>query len=394
MTLERYRALDAVRGIAIMGILAMNVISFAMPEAAYLNPLAWGSASQADLLSWSAAFILVDGKMRGLFSLLFGASMLLVYGRAQVGDGNGAEVHKRRMWSLLGLGLLHYYLIWSGDILAMYAACGLVGMMLLVISDRSRLIGAAILFSLSLVIYTGVMAALYTASDGGEALRSLGGAGPAEFAGEVAIYRGSYLGILADRFGRDGAGPLVLTAMYGLETLALMALGIILLRNGFLTGQWETPRYRRFAVQCYAIGLPGSIALVCWCWWSGFDTLIVVGSGLAWSMPFRIATMFGHAAIAMMAWKAFVSSAAMARIEAAGRMAFSNYLGTSLLMTTLFYGYGFGWFGHLTRWQTYLICLPVWALMLLWSKPWLERFDYGPMEFLWRKLAKAPRSVN
>jgi uncharacterized protein len=76
------------------------------------------------------------------------------------------------------------------------------------------------------------------------------------------------------------------------------------------------------------------------------------------------------------------------RIAAAGRAAFTNYLGTSLLMTTLFYGYGLGWFGTLGRAQLWLVVLPMWALMLLWSKPWLDRFEYGPMEWLWRSLSR------
>jgi uncharacterized protein len=76
------------------------------------------------------------------------------------------------------------------------------------------------------------------------------------------------------------------------------------------------------------------------------------------------------------------------RIAAAGRMAFTNYLVTSLICTTLFYGYGLGWFGHLSRAELYLVVLAIWALMLLWSRPWLARFRYGPFEWLWRSLAR------
>lgn len=388
MTAERYRALDVVRGFAVMGILAMNIIAFSMPEAAYLNPVAWGNASTADLAAWGAAFVLVDGKMRGLFSMLFGASMLLVYERAEASDGNGTQVHKRRMWWLLGFGIAHYYLLWNGDILAQYAVCGLVGMMLLVISDRSRMRAAIILFAFSFLLYVAIMAALQSVAGDAATLRTLGSDGPDAFAGEVATYRGGYGGIVVDRIGRDVLGPIELIVVYGAETLALMALGMVLYRNGFLTGAWEMARYRRFAILAYGIGLPPLIALLVWCWTSGFDTLVVVGSGIAWSMPFRIAVMLGHAALAAMAWKAFRGSSTMARIEAVGRAAFSNYLGTSLLMTTLFYGYGFGLFGELTRWQAHLVCVPVWALMLLWSKPWLDRFAYGPMEWAWRSLAR------
>ena len=76
------------------------------------------------------------------------------------------------------------------------------------------------------------------------------------------------------------------------------------------------------------------------------------------------------------------------RIAAAGRAAFTNYLGTSLVMTFLFYGYGLGWFGTLSRAQLWLVVLPMWVLMLAWSKPWLDRFQYGPFEWLWRSLSR------
>ena len=78
----------------------------------------------------------------------------------------------------------------------------------------------------------------------------------------------------------------------------------------------------------------------------------------------------------------------VSRVAAAGRMAFSNYLGTSIAMTTIFYGYGLGLFGDVGRWALYLVCIGMWAVMLLWSKPWLDRFRYGPLEWLWRSLAR------
>jgi uncharacterized protein len=82
------------------------------------------------------------------------------------------------------------------------------------------------------------------------------------------------------------------------------------------------------------------------------------------------------------------SSGWVGRVAATGRAAFSNYLGTSIVMTTLFYGYGVGLFGDVGRWPLYLVCIGAWGLMLLWSKPWLDRFHYGPLEWLWRSLAR------
>ena len=123
---RRIATLDIVRGVAVMGILAMNIVAFAMPFQAYINPLAYGLESPADLGSWVFSFILVDGKMRGLFSFLFGASTLLVIERARAAGASPARVHYARMFWLLVFGLLHFYLIWFGDILALYALTGLI----------------------------------------------------------------------------------------------------------------------------------------------------------------------------------------------------------------------------------------------------------------------------
>jgi len=122
----RVATLDIVRGIAVMGILAMNIVAFAMPVEAYINPRAYGWHTSADLWSWLISFIFIDGRMRGLFSFLFGASMLLIIERTEgVGD-DAARAHFARMAWLLLFGLIHFYFIWFGDILALYAPMGMV----------------------------------------------------------------------------------------------------------------------------------------------------------------------------------------------------------------------------------------------------------------------------
>ena len=123
---DRILSLDVIRGVAVMGIFSVNVIAFAMIEAAYFNPAAYGGHSGADLAVWAANMVVIDGKMRTLFSMLFGASMLLVIERAEAAGRSGWSTHFRRMAVLFGFGLLHYYFIWYGDILTLYAVSGLV----------------------------------------------------------------------------------------------------------------------------------------------------------------------------------------------------------------------------------------------------------------------------
>lgn len=398
----RHLSLDAIRGIAVMGILLMNIIAFAMPEAAYFSPAAYGGTSAPNVISWAIMSVLVDAKMRGLFSLLFGASMLLVFERAEASQGNGKSVHKRRMLWLLFFGLVHYYLIWLGDILTLYALCGLVGMALLH-KDEGQLRRIAIwLFSISFLLFSTMMAVLWVVKgiamqpgadpelvkNFNEAMVELGQDNSETTAESIALYQGSYLGIVRDQFTEGLFLPAISFFMGALETLGLMALGMMFFRNGFLTGDWEESRYVRTMKIAYILGIPGQAALTFWSWKSGFDPLVTYGNMMAWSLPFHIAVMIGHAALALLLIKRFGQSALIARISAVGQAAFTNYLGTSILMTTLFYGYGFGLFGQVSRWQAYLVVPAVWVIMLLWSKPWLDRYRYGPLEWLWRSLAR------
>jgi uncharacterized protein len=402
ITNPRYLSLDAIRGIAVMGILLMNIITFAMPDAAYISPAAYGGTSAPDVISWAIMSVLVDSKMRGLFSMLFGASMLLVYERAEAAQGDGKSVHRRRMVWLLLFGLVHYYLIWLGDILTLYALCGLVGIGLLH-KDVAQLRRIAIwLLSINFLIYGALMVGLWVlkgmamqpgadpelVKSFAEAMAEFDGANSETIAKNIALYQGGYFEIVRHQLTEGLFIPLISFLVSGLETLGLMALGMMFFRNGFLTGDWDDARYVKTVRIAYLIGIPGQIALVLWGWASNFDALAVIGSMWAWSAPFRIAVMIGHAALAMLLIKKFAKSALMARISAVGQAAFTNYLGTSILMTILFYGYGFGLFGQLSRWQTYLVVPVVWVIMLLWSKPWLDRYRYGPLEWLWRSLAR------
>jgi uncharacterized protein len=385
-----------------MGILLMNIISFAMPEAAYFSPAAYGGTSPPDVISWAIMSVLVDSKMRGLFSMLFGASMLLVFERAEAAQGDGKSVHRRRMVWLLLFGLVHYYLIWLGDILTLYALCGLVGIGLLH-KDEAQLRRIAIwLLSINFLIFGALMIGLWMlkgiamqpgadpelVKNFAEVMAEFGGANSETIAKSMALYQSGYFEIVHHQLTEGLFIPVISFLVGGLETLGLMALGMMFFRNGFLTGDWDDVRYMKTMRIAYSIGIPGQIALVVWGLVSGFDTLTVIGSMWAWSAPFRIAVMIGHAALAMLLIKKFAKSAIMARISAVGQAAFTNYLGTSILMTILFYGYGFGLFGQMSRWQTYLVVPIVWVIMLLWSKPWLGRYRYGPLEWLWRSLAR------
>jgi uncharacterized protein len=174
------------------------------------------------------------------------------------------------------------------------------------------------------------------------------------------------------------------------EIFAFMALGILLLRNGFLTGAWPARRYVMVIMAGYLVAAPLTWHVAQILLASKFDPAIMaLGDPVSLSLrPFIAAA---HAAILMLIMQSRHMVWLTSRLAAAGRMAFSNYIATTLIATTLFYGYGFGQFGAFSRAQLYLIVFAIWLAILLWSKPWLDRFRYGPLEWLWRSLVRWKR---
>jgi uncharacterized protein len=396
----RIATLDIVRGVAVMGILAMNIAAFAMPFQAYMNPVSFGMESGADFVSWVASFILIDGKMRGLFSFLFGASMLLVIESAEWTGRSAASVHFRRMAWLLVFGLIHLYFIWFGDILAGYALVGMIAWRFRDLSNLALIRWGIGLIVVQLLIFAGLAAATFmlreaAAAPGADAativewrdLQSqFGVLSAAQLAQELSIYRGGYGGIIADRLRDHALAPLTGVFMFGWETLGYFLFGMAALRSGFLRGDWSAAAYRKAAVIGFGIGIPAYAILAWVIARDGFSVPMVFAVVMAATVPFRPLMVVATAALIILLTRR--GGALVDRIAAAGRAAFTNYLGTSILMTTLFYGYGAGLYGSLSRAELWIPVLAMWALMLLWSKPWLDRFGYGPLEWLWRSLSR------
>ncbi len=397
----RHLTLDIVRGVAVMGILAMNIAAFAMPLPAYFNPRAFGGDTGANLASWFASFILFDGKMRGLFSILFGASTLLVIDRANTAGRGGARAHYARMVILLLFGLIHFYFIWFGDILSGYA---LIGMVLYAFRNLSpkKLVGWAIgLLTLSFLSFSLLTLAATAAEAPGlqpearagmaeardEIEHDFGAASP-RIESDLALYRGPYAGIVEQRLVNETAYPFTSVLSFGSETLGLMLIGMALFKTGFLTGGWAAARYRKWAAVCCAVAIPALVLLALAQVNRGFDAVFVFGAFIAFSMPFDVLLAIGWAALVILWVKGGGGTALKTRVAAAGRMAFTNYLATSIVMTSIFYGYGLGLFGEISRAGLWLFVLGMWALILAWSKPWLDRFHYGPLEWLWRTLSR------
>ncbi len=399
-TPDRLQSLDLVRGVAVMGILLLNIVAFAMPEAAYFNPRAYGGSEGMDLAVWLANFILFDGKMRGLFSFLFGASMLMVVERAEAKGENPVKVHYLRMAWLLVFGLAHLWLVWFGDILGGYALIGMVAFLLRKMRVERMVALGVMLVLLQTAIFCVLPFAVHyfqSVPEGAvghadavkqlaEFNRGFGVPTAAENAKSLALFRGDYATILADRFQHNLAGPIPMALLYMSETVAYMLFGMAALRSGMLRGEWPRARLKRIAWIGFGIGVPAYAAVAAWLINQDFALFPVVLSVFVLTTPLRPILFIGWACLILLL--ARPGSGLTERISAAGRMAFTNYLMTSILCTTFFYGYGLGWFGYLGRAELYLVVLAVWALMLLWSKPWLAMFRYGPFEWLWRSLSR------
>lgn len=396
----RILAIDIVRGVAVMGILAMNIVGFAMPPAAYVNPTAYGTESGWDMASWAFSFVLIDGKMRGLFSFLFGASLLLVIQKAEAKEESPASVHFRRMLWLLLFGWLHFLFIWYGDILTGYASIGLLAWFFRDLAPRRLLAAGIVLVLLELALmsffaaWTHALAATLAANPGDagaaaqmkEMSEGIARPGAAELGEQMRLFLGSWWGVARNQITEHAGEPFFMLFVYGWETLGYMLLGMAALKSGFLTGAWPDPLYRRIALVGFAVALP-CYALLAWrLVEDGFTVPGIFTYAFAGTVLLRPVAVAAIAALIILATRR--GGALTRRIAAAGRAAFTNYLGTSILMTGFFYGWGAGLFGRFSRIELWLVVFAMWALMLAWSKPWLDRHRYGPFEWLWRTLAR------
>ena len=393
---DRIETLDFIRGIAVMGILAANIIAFGQPFNAYMMPEAFlVDSGDPDGWMWITQFVLVDGKMRGLFTLLFGAGMYLFMERAWA-RGNSRWLQMWRLFILLIFGYLHFLMIWMGDILAMYAIIGFLAVTCMRWSAKAQfwvglsgyVFGAMVFLLFSFPYF--VVHTSFGELEGMEEVRTEFAKAVTKALADDAAYAqltqsGDYLGLVGRRLSEDWYMPLGNSAMFVLETFPLMLLGMALYRFGFFSGalnrskmiMWGWIGLISGGVAHFFIGRVAQGA--------DFSFWASNAAFLSWAPLPRLAMVLGLAALLVAyspAWTGWLAE----RVRAAGRAAFTNYLGTSIVMMFIMQGWAFGLFGELNRPQLYLLTLGMWVLMLAWSKPWLERYRYGPLEWLWRCL--------
>lgn len=387
---ERIVTLDFVRGAAVLGILVANLVAFSHPLIAYDWPIGlprWEEPGNRGL--WLAQFLLVDGKMRGLFTLLFGAGVALFLDRAPT-TGRGYLVQVRRLVWLGLIGLAHFFLLFWGDILFLYAIAGLMALPFMTMTAPQLMrvgvtwyIVAALFLALA---YAGVLTAHLTGDEvGRQALAAAFDERRAIAELEIeTYYLGDYMAELA--FVAQYRTDLLVQAGWFavFETVPLMLIGAALLRMGLFSGRYSRSGLMRWGGAGFLIGLALHLPLALWVMGEGHPYWLGQFAADAASQLPRLPMVLGLVALLVTLAPDAARSWLGERIALAGRMALSNYVGMSLLMMLLFRHWAGGQWGDLDRVGLLLPMLLGWLVMLDGSKRWLARFRYGPLEWLWR----------
>lgn len=413
---ERITSVDTLRGFALLGILAMNIYAFAMPFQAYMNPLAMGGTEWYNLGTWFVTHVLADQKFMTIFSLLFGAGLVILDQRAAARGTSATRTWLRRQFWLLVIGAVHAYLIWWGDILFFYALMGLFAWPFRRLAPRTLLVAACVmlpvapLFSYGGSFYMEELAQqaqqIEQRSAAGEtpdeeqqrvleqwqSMRPMLDDSPETLAEDVATYRGSYADIVAYRAPTVAGMQVQNTFAFVLWRVgALMLAGMALMKLGVLAGRSGDDVYRRLVLAGYGLGLPLTIFSAWNAWRHGFDPMYLFRIGLVPNYVGSILVALGHVGVVMLAVRRGFLTGLLARFAAVGRTALTNYLLHSVVMTTIFYGYGFGLYGSVPRAAQMLFVAGMLGVQL-WASPWwLGRYRFGPVEWLWRSLTYARR---
>lgn len=359
--LPRIDQLDLLRGVAMLGILVMNAVSFGLGEPAYFRLDAAGWSSIPDKVVGVAAEVLVDQKMMGLFSMLFGASIVLFVDRVGARRKHPVWFALWRNLLLLGIGLAHSA-IWEGDVLTVYALSAPAVLVM-------RRLPVRVLYGIGGLLFTStiVLAIVTQASVDGEGAQSLGW-----------IWESSDLASGSDAvigwFLFDGVA----------RALGAMVIGVALYRSGVLTGKSTTVTYRRMATVGFGLGIPVAVAGVVWQLATGFDPGVALTSGAlntAATIPMTIGYV-GSILTWSLARPGGHAGSLQVRLRAVGQMALTNYLTQTMLGLLVLRGLFER--GSVGRAGLMLFVAAVWVLQLAWSKPWLARYTNGPAEWLWR----------
>ncbi len=383
-TNQRIESIDLLRGFALLGILIMNIISFSHIGTGYMNPTVGAGIEGYNGIIHGFSYLFADMRFMSIFSILFGAGILIFSDNALKKEMNAGVYHYRRMFLLLCFGLIHAYLIWMGDILVMYAICGCIAYLMRNWSIRKLLILGSVFFVIPILFSLSTY--FFMPQEELQEIFKFWTPTQEEIDVEILAYQGSYMGQLKPRIS---SAIELQTLVFLIETswrvLSMMMLGMILYRKGILSAQKEKIFYQRFLIKGLASGLAFSAAGLYAAYSFEWDGVWYMNVGHFYNYIASLAVALGYIGLIMLWSKTNFLMGLQSRLKAVGRLAFTNYILTSLICTFIFYGHGLGLFSTLDRLEQMGIVLVVWMILLIISPMILEKYKRGPLESIWRK---------
>lgn len=407
---NRLESLDFIRGVALFGILIMNIVGMGLGPA-YDNPTIAGGDTAINLTTWFVVNVGFEGTQRALFSILFGAGVILLTGRMEAsGKPSATDAFFRRNLLLVGFGLINaWVLLWGGDILFYYGAVALFlyafrklpGGKLLAIGIGALLLGAAwnaIDTKRLLTVYHSAQSAQKVAPQERtseqkkaiEAWKDKSKTGPtkAEYEELRVKNTASYFSAWTTRAPRTKQEQSWVLYRYFFDIFGMMMIGMALFRMGVLTLERQRRTYLAMMLSGYAVGLTGNILEANWIMTNGFSKLAYTQASITYDIS-RLAMTIGHLGLLLLflgsGWLKWLRRS----MAAVGRMALTNYLAHSVAALIVFVL--LGWWGALERHQLYFIVFAIWAAQIVISPIYLRHFHFGPVEWVWRALTYGER---
>ena len=386
---RRIVSIDILRGFALLGILVMNIQMMAMPAAAYFNPTVWGDLTGANRVVWELSHLLTDHKMMNIFSLLYGAGILLLTERLEQRGEKALRIHYTRTFWLLIIGLIHAYLIWAGDILVVYAVTALVVVLFRKMRPGRRFaVGIAFLAVASgLTLLSGFTFDMVPPEQAA-ALINDWQPDAATLQHEVDAYTGGWLAQLEMRVAEAITMHTTGLFFWGFwRAVGLMLMGMSLYQWGIFSAERSTRFYRNMLIGGLAVGLPLVYAGIVYSFANNWEyTAVRMGPGYQFNYWGSLAVSAAWIAGVMLIVKAGLFTRLTDALAAVGRTALTNYIAQSVIAVFIFYGMGLGLFGSVERTGQIAIVFAVWIVQLVISPIWLQRYRFGPLEWAWRSL--------
>lgn len=386
---ERYQSLDIIRGVAILGILIMNIQSFSMIEAAYLNPTAFGDLTGINKWVWIQSHIFADQKFMTIFAILFGAGIILISERVEDKQRSAASIQYRRIFWLFIIGLIHAYIFWHGDILVPYAMCAVLVFLFRKLSaTKLIIIGLCLLMVPSLLYLMFGWSMQFWPQESINNTMITWHPGAEHIVKEIAAFQDGWLVQMPYRIKSSITfETFVFFIWTGWRAGGLMLIGMALYKWGILTANRSSKFYLWMFISGILIGIPVISYGIYNNFKADFSLQYSMFFGSQYNYLGSLCVSAAYIGFILYIFQKIRNSKIFTYLAQVGRTALSNYLFQTLLCTLVFYGQGFALFARVERKYQIIIVILVWFVQIIVTHIWLKYYKFGPMEWLWRSLA-------